>query len=199
MSLVPLDPRNLPRPDIEVCETNIYGCYELRPKVVEDRRGFFAKIFHRPLWEDLGLCTEFDEEYVTYSLPGTLRGLHFQMPPMHHHKVVMCVQGRAWDVAVDLRKDSPSYGQHISIDLSGTKANAVYLPAGLAHGFCVTGTEACLYYKVSTVYSPAHDAGIRWDSANIPWPIGDPVVSDRDKNLRPLAEFDSPFTLMSSQ
>jgi len=74
-------------------------------------------------------------------------------------------------------------------------ANALYIPAGVAHGFCVTGAEALLYYKLSSVYSPAHDAGIRWDSANIPWPISDAVLSDRDKGLPSLADFDSPFTL----
>jgi dTDP-4-dehydrorhamnose 3,5-epimerase len=186
---------SLPRPKIEVIETKIHGCYELRPTVVGDHRGFFAKIFHRPLWEELGLCTEFEEEYVTRSVSGTLRGLHFQVPPMQHHKVVLCLRGQAWDVAVDLRKDSPTYGNHISVNLSDTMANAVYLPAGLAHGFCVTGSEALLYYKLSSVYSPTHDKGIRWDSAGIPWPVTDPLLSERDKALGSLADFVSPFRL----
>jgi dTDP-4-dehydrorhamnose 3,5-epimerase len=189
------DLRDLPRPNILVIKTKIHGCYELRPTVIDDQRGCFAKIFHRPLWEDLGLCTKFEEEYITCSLPGTLRGLHFQLPPMHHHKVVLCLRGEAFDVAVDLRKDSPSYGQHISVNLTCGMANALYLPAGLAHGFCVTGAESLLYYKLSSVYSPAHDTGIRWDSANIPWPISNPVLSERDKKLTPLSEFDSPFNL----
>ena len=197
MSTAAPDPHDLPYPKIQVIKTAIHGCYELRPTVVDDRRGFFAKLFHRPLWEKLGLCTEFEEEYVTRSVPGTLRGLHFQTPPMHHHKVVICLRGAAWDVVVDLRKDSPTYGKHVSIDLSETMANAVYLPAGVAHGFCVTGTEALLYYKLSSVYSPAHDSGIRWDSAGISWPISDPVLSDRDKILKPFAEFESPFTMAS--
>ena len=191
----PVDMDLLPRPKIEVISTKIQGCYELRPTVVDDARGCFAKIFHRPLWEELGLCTEFEEEYVTRSLPGTLRGMHFQVPPMDHHKVVLCLRGRAWDVAVDLRRDSPTYGEYISVNLTDSMANALYLPAGLAHGFCVTGAEALLYYKLSTVYSPQHDMGIHWDSAGIPWPISDPILSERDKKLTPLSEFDSPFTL----
>ena len=199
MSLAVHDPRDLPRPNIQVVETRIQGCYELRPTVVDDQRGFFAKIFHRPLWQELGLCTEFDEEYVTHSLPGTLRGLHFQTPPMQHHKVVLCLRGRAWDVAVDLRNDSPTYGQHISVNLTSSMANALYLPAGLAHGFCVTGAEALLYYKLSSVYSPTHDTGIRWDSANISWPISDPILSERDKNFQSLADFESPFHLDMSE
>jgi dTDP-4-dehydrorhamnose 3,5-epimerase len=186
-------------PRIKVIATKIPGCFELQPTVIGDERGYFAKIFHRPLWEKLGLCTEFPEEYVTRSLPGTLRGLHFQLPPMQHHKVVVCLRGRAWDVAVDLRKDSPAYGEHIWINLADSLANALYLPAGVAHGFCVTGAEALLYYKVSAVYSPAHDAGIRWDSCNIPWPIAVPIISERDKALPPLSDFDSPFVLDPSE
>ena len=186
---------SLPRPKIEVIETKIVGCYELRPMVLDDARGFFAKIYHRPLWEDLGLCTRFEEEYVTRSLPGTLRGLHFQVPPMQHKKVVLCLRGRAWDVAVDLRKGSPTYGEYASVNLSCTMANAMYLPAGVAHGFCVTGAEALLYYKLSSVHSPAHDKGIRWDTAGIPWPISDPTLSKRDRELPALDEFDSPFSI----
>ncbi len=186
--------RDLPQPKIQIIPTEIHGCYELRPTVINDRRGFFAKIFHRPLWEELGLCTDFDEEYVTRSLPGTLRGLHFQAPPMQHHKVVLCLRGSAWDVAVDLRRGSPTYGAHISVNLSCGLANALYLPAGLAHGFCVTGAEALLYYKLSSVYSPEHDTGIRWDSAGISWPIADPILSDRDAALPALEDFESPFS-----
>ena len=194
-----LDRGRFPPPKIDLIAPRIAGCFELRPTVVDDRRGFFAKIFHRPLWEEFGLCTHFEEEYVTRSMPGTLRGLHFQTPPMEHHKVVTCLRGRAWDVAVDLRADSPTYGEHVSVDLSDARANALYLPAGVAHGFCVTGAEALLYYKVSTVYAPEHDAGIRWDSAGIPWPISDPILSDRDQKLQPLAGFRSPFTLRTSK
>ena len=184
---------SLPRPKVDVIETKILGCYELRPAVKEDERGFFAKIFHRPLWEELGLCTEFQEEYVTRSLPGTLRGLHFQTPPMQHEKVVLCLRGRAWDVALDLRRGSPTYGEYASVNLSCTLANAMYLPAGVAHGFCVTGAEALLYYKLTSVHSPGHDKGVRWDSAGIPWPISDPILSARDRELPRLEDFDSPF------
>jgi dTDP-4-dehydrorhamnose 3,5-epimerase len=195
MPLLKPHPSQLPRPAIEVIATDLPGCYELRPKVVADERGSFAKIFHRPLWEELGLSTCFDEEYTSRSAAGVIRGLHFQTPPMHHHKVVQCMAGRVLDVAVDLRADSPAFGRHVCIELSGSLSNALYLPAGLAHGFCVLEAEAVLYYKLSTVYSPAHDAGIRWDSANIQWPIRDPILSERDRRLPPLAEFHSPFTL----
>jgi dTDP-4-dehydrorhamnose 3,5-epimerase len=183
----------LVRPRIEVIATAIPGCFELRPTVKRDPRGFFSKVFHRPLWRDLGLQTEFAEEYSTYSLPWTMRGLHFQTPPMEHDKVVLCLKGNAFDVAVDLRRGSPAYGRHISVNLSSMQSNALYLPAGVAHGFCVTGEECLLYYKLTSVYSPEHDAGIRWDSAGIPWPMTDPLLSERDQYLPRLEDFDSPF------
>jgi len=188
-------PLELPRPKIEFVAMALEGCFEIRPTVIEDDRGFFAKIFHKPLWEERGLRTEFQEEYLTYSVRGTIRGLHFQLPPMQHAKVVFCAKGEVFDVAVDLRKGSTTYGEHAVIHLSGTASNAVYLPAGFAHGFCVTSDEALLYYKQSSVYSPSHDAGIRWDSANIPWPISDPILSERDRLLQPLSSFESPFKL----
>ena len=185
----------LPRPKIEFVATPLEGCFEIRPTVIEDKRGFFAKIFHKPLWKELGLCTEFEEEYLTYSVRSTLRGLHFQLPPMQHAKVVLCAKGEVFDVAVDLRIGSLTYGEHAVIKLSGAASNAVYLPPGFAHGFCVTSDDALLYYKQSTVYSPAHDAGIRWDSANIPWPVSDPILSERDKVFQSLSAFESPFSL----
>lgn len=188
-----IDENFLVRPKIAVVKTIIPGCFELRPTVTRDSRGFFAKIFHRPLWKDFGLQTAFAEEYATYSLPWTLRGLHFQLPPMAHDKVVLCLRGNAFDVAVHLRLGSPTYGEHISVNLSSMQSNALYLPAGVAHGFCVTGDEALLYYKLTTVYSPEHDAGIRWDSAGIPWPMTDPLLSERDRKLPALKDFDSPF------
>lgn len=184
---------SLVRPIITIIKTAISGCFELRPTMVQDTRGSFTKIFHRPLWNDLGLQTIFAEEYATYSHASTVRGLHLQLPPMAHDKVVVCLRGSAFDVAIDLRKASPTYGEHISVDLNSTKANALYLPAGVAHGFCVTGDEALLYYKQTSVYSPEHDAGIRWDSAGIAWPIDNPILSERDRQLPALKDFDSPF------
>jgi dTDP-4-dehydrorhamnose 3,5-epimerase len=184
-----------PEPSITVRSTRLDGCFELLPSALVDARGSFTKIFHRPLWERLGLCTRFEEEYVTWSSAGTIRGLHFQVPPMQYHKVVICLRGAVLDVAVDLRRKSPTYKQHICIELSGELANGVYLPPGLAHGFCVTGQEALLYYKVSKIYSPEHDTGIRWDSAEIDWPIDAPLLAERDKRWLSLDEFDSPFIL----
>jgi dTDP-4-dehydrorhamnose 3,5-epimerase len=184
-----------PEPALTVRELGLAGCYELLPSALGDARGSFTKVFHQPLWERLGLCTRFEEEYVTWSRAGTIRGLHFQVPPMQYHKVVLCLRGVVFDVAVDLRRDSPTYKQHVCIELSGELANAVYLPPGLAHGFCVTGQEALLYYKVSKVYSPGHDTGVRWDSAQVDWPIDAPLLAERDKSWLSMDEFHSPFVL----
>jgi dTDP-4-dehydrorhamnose 3,5-epimerase len=185
----------LPRPKLQLLPTAIDGCLELRPGVMHDARGFFTKVFHRPLWTELGLCTHFAEEYVTHSVHGTVRGMHFQVPPMQHHKVVLCLHGTVLDVVLDLRANSATYGEHVCTTLSAEAANAMYLAPGLAHGFCVTSKEAMLYYKVSSAYSPVHDCGIRWDSAGVRWPVADPLISERDKNLIPLSEFASPFTI----
>ena len=186
---------SLPRPKIQVIQTKVLGCYELRPSVVNDGRGFFAKIFHRPLWNELGLCTEFHEEYITHSHPGALRGIHFQVPPYQQDKVVLCLRGKAWDVGLDLRIDSPTYLEHAVVNLDSTTVNAMYLPAGVAHGFCATDEAALMYYKASSVYSPLHDQGIRWDSAHISWPVNDPIISERDRGLPRLDEFSTPFKL----
>jgi dTDP-4-dehydrorhamnose 3,5-epimerase len=180
-------------PKLDLLKTGIEGCYELRPAIIVDERGFFAKLFHEPLWRDLGLCTHYQEEYWTYSVRGTIRGLHFQTPPMHHHKVVVCLKGWAWDVALDLRQSSPTFGEQAVVTLDAGLGNAMYIPAGVAHGFCVPEEDALMYYKVSTVYSPQHDRGLRWDSAGIEWPISNPIISRRDQCLPALHEFVSPF------
>jgi dTDP-4-dehydrorhamnose 3,5-epimerase len=121
--------------------------------------------------------------------------MHFQVPPFQQEKVVLCLRGRAWDVALDLRIGSPTYLEHTVVNLDSAAVNAMYLPAGVAHGFCVTDDAALLYYKASSVYSPLHDQGVRWDSAGISWPVDHPIISERDRELPGLDEFVSPFKL----
>ena len=122
-----------------------------------------------------------------------LRGLHFQIPPHDHAKVIYCVMGTIRDVAVDLRRGSPTFRQFASIELGGDQGNGLYLPRGLAHGFYVLSEHAVVVCKTTTIYAPSHDAGIRWDSAGIPWPDREPIISGRDAALPTLAEFDTPF------
>lgn len=180
-------------PFLEVRTTSIPGCFEIYPHVVSDDRGCFVKVFHVEAFAAHGLETVYVEEYYSVSRYGVIRGLHFQTPPMDHAKLVYCVEGRVQDVALDLRRGSPSYGRYELFELSAERANMVYLPQGIAHGFCVLSDAATLVYKVSTVYSVKHDAGVLWSSANIPWSVTDPILSARDRAHPPLVDFVSPF------
>jgi dTDP-4-dehydrorhamnose 3,5-epimerase len=130
---------------------------------------------------------------LTVSAKGVLRGLHFQLPPHDHAKLVYCTAGEVMDVAVDLRVDSPTFRQFVCLTLSADQGNMIYLPPGLAHGFYTLSDSATLVYNVTTVYAPSHDAGIRWDSVGIPWPDQDPRVSERDHGFVAMEVFDSPF------
>jgi dTDP-4-dehydrorhamnose 3,5-epimerase len=174
--------------------TEIPGCYEILPGVADDARGRFVKVFHRAAFGELHLETEFAEEYYSVSRKRVVRGFHFQSPPADHVKMVYCVYGWVMDAVVDLRVGSPTFQKTAVFDLSATKGNLVYIPKGLAHGFCTLSDEAILVYKVSTVYSPENDSGILWNSAGVNWPVDQPVISDRDRGFPGLAEFRSPFS-----
>jgi dTDP-4-dehydrorhamnose 3,5-epimerase len=178
---------------VKIQGTRIPGCLELYPDILKDNRGIFVKTFQRDIFEEQGMPSQFAEEYYTYSHQGVVRGLHFQVPPMDHDKLVYCVSGTVFDAVVDLRVGSPSYGTHSIFDISAEKANMIYLPAGLAHGFLVLSASAVLMYKVTTAYSRDHDSGIMWNSAGIPWPTANPIISKRDSGFPTLAEFKSPF------
>lgn len=174
-------------------ETGIPGCWLLQPVVRGDERGRFVKVFHEPTFRDLGLASAFTEEYYSVSTRNVIRGLHFQLPPADHEKLVYCVAGAVRDVVVDLRRGSPTYGRAALFELSAANATMVYLPRGMAHGFAVSSEEATLVYKVTSVHAPAHDAGVLWSSVDVDWGIDRPVVSLRDQGFPSLSSFDSPF------
>ncbi len=178
----------------ELVATPLSGCYEIKPRVLNDERGRFVKFFHRPEFQKLGFESNFQEEYYSVSHAGVIRGLHFQRPEMDHAKLVFCVTGSVFDVAVDLRLNSPTYGKVHSLELSDSAANCLYIPKGFAHGFAVPSGEATMFYKVSTIYSPEHDDGILWNSVDIAWPINEPILSSRDSAFTPLNKFVSPFS-----
>lgn len=178
---------------MEFCQTGLPGCIEIRPGVFRDARGLFAKTFHAPSYESHGLPMTFAEVFHSASRRGVIRGLHFQVPPHEHGKLVYCVHGEVFDAVVDLRAGSPTFGQYRSFQLSADNARAVFIPPGLAHGFCALTDEAVVVYHVTSVHSPAHDAGILWDSVGLPWPVQAPVVSQRDQAFPSLAEFKTPF------
>jgi len=168
-------------------------CCELFPSVSRDARGCFVKTFNEEIFRAATLASRFVEEYYSVSKRRVLRGLHFQVPPYEHTKLVFCTDGEVLDAVVDLRAGSPTFGRHHLFRLSARRRNAVYIPAGLAHGFYVTSARATLVYKTTTVYSADHDRGVRWDSVGIPWSDTDPILSERDRSLPSLREFQSPF------
>jgi dTDP-4-dehydrorhamnose 3,5-epimerase len=173
--------------------TALPGCLELLPFRQEDARGWFLKTYHEPSFSELGLALDWQEEFVTRSHAGVVRGMHFQEPPHDQVKLVTCLSGKVLDVALDLRTDSPTYGQCAALELSGELGNAFYLPAGLAHGFLALEEGSTLLYRVSRAYAPEHDAGILWSSIPLAWPVDAPRVSERDQALPPLQTYASPF------
>ena len=177
----------------ELRKTKLSGCWEIMPKILKDDRGYFVKTFHSDFFAQQELETDFKEEYYSLSYQGVIRGLHFQIPPHDHTKIVYCVQGAVMDVVVDLRIQSPTYGQFAVFDLNAEKGNLVYISPGFAHGFEVLSESALMMYKVSTVYNSGADSGVLWSSLEIPWQAQNPILSQRDQSFVPLPEFRSPF------
>ena len=154
-----------------------------------DERGFLAETFRADVWRELGVDVEFVQDNQSRSGRGILRGLHFQLRP-GQAKLVRCARGAIWDVAVDLRRDSPTYRRWEGCELSDANQRQLFVPAGFAHGFCVLSDEADVAYKLSSYYDPETEAGIRWDDpeVGIEWPCADPVLSERDQHAPSLAE-----------
>lgn len=177
---------------LERLELSLPGCFELRRRIYRDARGNFIKNYHEDLFLDLGLRTDWKEEFFTTSHAGVIRGMHFQVPPAQHAKLVTCIAGAALDVLLDLRS-GPFFGRCISLWLSGEQGNAVYIPEGVAHGFLAQTEGTILHYKVTSLHSPEHDRGIRWNSFGFPWPVTGPLLSDRDQVFPSLTEFQTPF------
>lgn len=178
---------------IQFTESKLKGCYVVQFPVVQDDRGQFVKTIQRSAFEQQGLEADFKECFYTTSHTNVLRGMHFQVPPSDHAKLLYCTEGSIYDVTLDLRLDSPTYGQHEVYELSSKASNAVYLPRGIAHGFFVREGPAVMVYHVTTEHDAARDAGIHWQGFGAAWPIEAPVISTRDASFPSLAEFESPF------
>jgi dTDP-4-dehydrorhamnose 3,5-epimerase len=170
-------------------ETEIDGLVLLEPAVHGDERGFLVETFSAPAWRELGVEAEFVQDNHSRSHAGILRGLHFQTRP-GQAKLVRCSRGRIWDVAVDLRRDSPTHGRWEGHELDDELHRQLFVPAGFAHGFCVLSEVADVHYKLSSLYDPATEAGIAWDDPDlaVEWPVADPQVSERDRGAPRLAE-----------
>lgn len=179
---------------MEVKETSIPGCFEIMPFRQRDERGEFVKTFHEGFYRQHGLSFAAKEEYFSTSKQGVLRGMHFQLPPHHHAKLVYCLAGSILDVLVDLRIDSPQYGVPVTFALDDVERRILFIPAGVAHGFYTLSEWATLVYKTSTVHAPTADAGILWSSFDV-WPTRAPNLSPRDQGHPLLKDFTSPFTL----
>lgn len=183
---------------MELHQTALLGCYEIQPRVFCDKRGIFVKTYHDATFIEMGLRTDWREEYYSISKRGVIRGMHFQLPPMQHAKMVYCLWGAVQDVILDLRIGSPSYGKCVSIELSAEKGNIVYIPEGTAHGFCALTDQVIMQYKVTSVHSPQHDTGILWNSIPVAWQFKEPTVSERDSSFIKLQDFQSPFKYESN-
>jgi dTDP-4-dehydrorhamnose 3,5-epimerase len=164
-----------------------------------DHRGWFTEVYSERAAAALGIDVRFVQDNHSLSRPvGVLRGLHFQTPPHGQAKLVRCIRGRIWDVAVDVRKGSPTWGRWVGAELSAENGRQLYIPVGFAHGFVTLEPDTEVTYKVSDVYAPDCDGGIRWDDPEIalPWPLPagvEPVTSPKDSGLPLLKDFDSPF------
>ena len=169
----------------------------IEPKRHGDARGWFAETYSEAAFAALGIATRFVQDNHSLSRPAfTLRGLHFQTPPHGQAKLVRCVRGRIYDVAVDVRAGSPTFGRHVAAELSADNGRQLFVPVGFAHGFLTLEPDCEVCYKVSAPYAPQSDAGVRWDSAGVDWPLppgASPELSPKDMDFPPLDAFDSPF------
>ncbi|MFT7589010.1 MAG: dTDP-4-dehydrorhamnose 3,5-epimerase [Limisphaerales bacterium] len=185
---------------MNVISTSIAGLIVFEPKVFEDKRGYFMETYNRAAFGEAGVDLEFVQDNQSLSGKGVLRGLHYQKNPHAQDKLVRVLSGEVWDVAVDLRAGSPTFGKWHGEYLSAENKRQMLVPAGFAHGFLVLSETAEFYYKCSALYSKASEGGIRFDDPKIgiewPLPINELIISDRDMELPLLAEADFNFELV---
>lgn len=178
--------------------TPLSGLYLIEPKVWRDERGYFFESFQQKQFTDAGIDAVFVQDNQSLSQKGTLRGLHAQAEPFAQGKLVRVIQGKVLDVAVDIRKDSPTYGQHFSVELSGDNFQMLWIPPGFLHGFLTLENDTIFAYKVSGgLYSKAAEIGVIWNDPQlaIKWnlPESEIILSEKDKALPQFADFKSPF------
>lgn len=183
---------------MDVTRTRIPGVLLIKPKMLGDARGHFCEIYNRRVFAEHGLDIDFVQDNQAFSVQaGVLRGLHFQTPPMAQTKLVRVARGAVFDVVVDLRTDSPTFGQWEGFVLSGETSLQVLIPKGLAHGYMTLEPNTLFLYKVDQFYSPPHDGGIFWNDPelDVVWPDLPPLLSEKDTCLPKLKDFVSPFRL----
>lgn len=182
----------------EVIDEILPGVRRLNLDRFGDTRGGFVKLFHAPMIAEAAGETHLREIFMSDSAAGVVRGMHFQVPPHDHVKLVTCSAGRVLDVVLDIRKGSPTYGRAAGVELDGARPELVVIPSGFAHGFAAVSDGAQMVYMTTAEHAPAHDRGILWNSFEFAWPDGagraDDAVSGRDKAHPTLSDFQSPFT-----
>ena len=188
---------------MNIIETGIEGLLILEPRIFKDSRGYFFESFSQREFEEKVGPIHFVQDNESMSTYGVMRGLHFQRPPFTQSKLVRCVKGAVLDVAVDIRKGSPTYGQHVAVELTADNHRQFFIPKGFAHGFAVLSETAVFQYKCDEFYHPEADAGISIldESLGIDWriPMDKAILSDKDTRHGMLADFQSPFTYHINQ
>ncbi len=182
---------------MKIFPTALDGVVEILPDVYSDSRGYFLETYQFLRYQAKGIVPSFVQDNLSRSIKDTLRGLHLQHPK-NQGKLVCAVKGEIFDVAVDVRKDSPTFGQWVGVTLSEDNKKQIYIPPGFAHGFCVTSSEAYVWYKCTDYYSPEDEVGILWSDASIGinWPTRSPLLSNKDAENLPLNKI-SPSKLPS--
>ncbi|WP_420384973.1 dTDP-4-dehydrorhamnose 3,5-epimerase [Roseivirga sp.] len=175
---------------MKIIETGFNGLYELEPNVFGDKRGYFFESYRREVYQELGIEDDFVQDNESFSLKGTLRGLHYQKRPYAQAKLVRVVKGKVLDIALDIRKDSPTYGKHHQVLLDADRHNMFLIPEGFAHGF-VALEDSVFFYKCSNYYNKEAEGGILWNDTDlkISWGIDSPIVSEKDQVLPNFAAY----------
>jgi dTDP-4-dehydrorhamnose 3,5-epimerase len=181
---------------MEFVETSLKGVYLFKPKVFRDERGFFLESYNKKVFAENGITADFLQDNHSLSLKkGTLRGLHFQLPPYEQAKLVRVTRGAIYDAIVDLRKNSPTFGKWEGFELSEKNFQMLFVPRGFAHAYQALEDNTEFMYKVDNYYSPEADSGIIWNEPdlNINWPLENPILSEKDSKLEYFKNFNSPF------
>jgi dTDP-4-dehydrorhamnose 3,5-epimerase len=175
---------------MNVIPGGLEGLLVIEPKVFRDDRGFFLEPYNSARYKSAGIGVDFVQDNHSFSTRGVLRGLHFQTSP-GQAKLLRCGRGRIWDVAVDIRPASPTFGKWWGLELDSESHRQLFIPVGFAHGFCVLSEEAEVLYKCSAVYDPVTESGVAWDDPEIgvQWPTTEPIVSVRDQGNQSFAQY----------
>ncbi len=184
------------RVHVEITPLRVADAFRITLDPKRDARGYFVRVYDEAAFAEAGLTTAWVQENQSLSgRKGLIRGLHFQRPPHAETKLIRAVAGAVLDVLVDLRTDSPTYGRWEAVELTADNFTLAYVPKGFAHGFCTLSDRAVVQYKVDARYAPEAEGGIRWDDPDlsIDWPVDEPFLSERDRGLPLLGDFDSPF------